>query len=53
MREIFREAKIVFVTLIDLEKTYDTVDKQPMREVLMMYGVGGKILGAIKSNTRF
>ena len=39
----------MFVAFMDLEKAYDRVDRQAMWEVLMMYGVGGKILGAIKS----
>jgi hypothetical protein len=34
---------------MDLEKAYDRVDRQAVWEVLMMYGVGGKILGAVKS----
>jgi hypothetical protein len=34
---------------MDLEKAYDSVDRKTMWEVLMMYGVGGKILSAIKS----
>jgi hypothetical protein len=39
----------VFVAFMDFEKAYDRVDRQTMREVLMMYGAGGKILVAIKS----
>jgi hypothetical protein len=33
---------------MDLGKAYDRVDRQAMWEALMMYGVGSKILGAIK-----
>jgi hypothetical protein len=33
---------------MDLEKAYDRVNRQAIWEVLM-YGVGGKIVGAIKS----
>jgi hypothetical protein len=39
----------VVLAFIDLEKAYDRVDRQAMSEVLMMYGVGSKILGAKKS----
>jgi hypothetical protein len=39
----------VFVALMDLEKARDRVDMMAMWEVLRMHGVGGKILGAIKS----
>jgi hypothetical protein len=34
---------------MNLEKAYDRVDRMLMSEVLRMYGVGGKILSAIKS----
>jgi hypothetical protein len=34
---------------MDFEKAYDRVDRQAMWEVSMMYGVGSKILGAIKT----
>jgi hypothetical protein len=33
---------------MDLKKTYDKVDRLAMWKVLMMYCVGGKILGATK-----
>jgi hypothetical protein len=40
----------VFVAFTDLKKAYDKVDRQAMWEVLlMMHGVGGKMLGAIES----
>ncbi len=34
---------------MDLEKAYDKVDWLALWEVLRMYGVGGKLLRAIKS----
>ncbi len=34
---------------MDLEKVYDTVDWLALWEVLRIYGVGGKLLTAIKS----
>jgi hypothetical protein len=39
----------MFVAFMDLEKAYDRIDRQAMWDVLMMYGVGGKVLSAIKS----
>ncbi len=34
---------------MDLEKAYDRVDWLALWEVLRLYGVGGKLLSAIKS----
>ncbi len=34
---------------MDLEKAYDGVDWLALWEILRIYGVGGKLLGAIKS----
>ncbi len=34
---------------MDLEKAYDRVDWLPLRDVLNIYGVGGKLLSAIQS----
>ena len=33
----------------DLEKTYDRVNREVLRQVLRMYDVGGKLLDGIKS----
>jgi hypothetical protein len=41
--------KKVFVAFMDIEKAYDRVESMAMWEVLAMFGVGGKMLGAIKS----
>ena len=34
---------------MDLEKAYDTIDLQGMRQMLRVYGVGGKLLMAMQS----
>ena len=34
---------------MDLEKAYDRVDRDALWEVLGIYGVGGKLLQAVKS----
>ena len=48
--EKFRaRGKEVFWAFMDLEKAYDRVDREAMWRVLMLYGVGGKLLKAIKN----
>ena len=34
---------------MDLEKAYDRVDRDAMWDVLRLYGISGKLLGAMKS----
>ena len=34
---------------VDLEKLYDRVNREALRQVLRMYDVGGKLLDGIKS----
>ena len=41
--------KRVFWAFMDLEKAYDKVDREAMWKVLQIYGVGGKLLTAVKS----
>ena len=41
--------KDVFWAFMDLEKAYDTIDRNGMWQMLRMYGVGGKLLKAVKS----
>ena len=43
------KGKDVYFAFMDLEKAYDRVDRDAMWNVLRMYGVGGKLLGAVKS----
>ena len=42
-------AKNVFWAFMDLEKAYDRIDRKAVWEVLRLYGVGGKLLNAVKS----
>ena len=39
----------MYVGFIDLEKTYDRVNREALWQVLRMYNVGSKLLGGIKS----
>ena len=41
--------KYVFWVFMDLEKAYDTIDRHGMRQMLRVYGVGGKLLEAMQS----
>ena len=43
------KGKDVYFAFLDLEKAYDRVDRDAMWNVLRMYGVGGKLLKAVKS----
>ena len=44
-----RKGKDVYFALLDLEKAYDRVDREAMWNMLRLYGVGGKLLKALKS----
>ena len=44
-----RKGKDVYFAFLDLEKAYDRVDREAMWNVLRLYGVGGKLLKAVKS----
>ena len=39
----------VYVSFIDLKKTYDRINRDALWQVLRMHGVWGKLLGGIKS----
>ena len=43
-----KRKSVVYVGFIDLEKTYDTVNRGVVLQVLRMYDVGGKLLSGIK-----
>ena len=43
------KGKDAFWAFMDLEKAYDRVDREAMWRMLSIYGVGGKLLSAIKS----
>ncbi len=47
-RKIEKRKKL-YAAFMDLEKAYDRVDWLALWEVLRIYGVGGKLLSAIKS----
>lgn len=40
--------KAPYITFMDLEKAFDRVDRRVLRQVVQMYGVGGKLLEAAK-----
>ena len=44
-----QKGKEVFWAFMDLEKAYDRVDREALWKVLMMYGVGGSLLRAVKA----
>ncbi len=48
-KDIKRKGKKLYTAFMDLEKAYDRVDWLALWEVLRIYGVGGKLLSAIKS----
>ena len=41
--------KNVFWSFMDLEKTYDTIDRHGMWQMLRVFGVGGKLLKVVQS----
>ncbi len=48
-RKNIREKEKLCAAFMDLEKAYDRADWLAIWEVLRIYGVGGKLLSAIKS----
>ena len=43
------KGKNVYFAFMDLEKAYDRIDRDAMWNVLRLYGVGGRLLSAVKS----
>ncbi len=43
------KGKDVFWAFMDLEKAYDRIDREALWKVLRLYGVGGRLLNAVKS----
>ena len=41
--------KKLYAAFVDLEKAYDRVDRKALWDVLKIYGVGGKLLDAVKA----
>ena len=48
LKQIWEKSR-VYVGFMDLEKTYDRVNKEALGQVLRMYDVNGKLLNGIKS----
>ncbi len=46
---VLEKRKNLYAAFMDLEKAYDRFDWLALWEVLRIYGVGGKLLTAIKS----
>ena len=44
-----RKGKDVYLAFLDLEKAYDRADREAMWNMMRLYGVGGKLLKAVKS----
>ena len=53
VRQVFENYLVnredVFWAFMDLEKTYDTIDRHGMWQMQRVYGVGGKLLKAVQS----
>ncbi len=49
MEKILAKGKKLYAAFMDLEKAYDRVDRLALWDVLKIYGVGGKLLRAVKS----
>ena len=49
VERVLAKGKKLYAAFMDLEKAYDRVDWLALWEVLMIYGVGGKLLSAVKS----
>ena len=43
------KGKDMYFAFLDLEKTSDRVDRDAMRNVLRLYGIGGRLLRGVKS----
>ena len=41
--------KKLFLGFMDLQQAYDIINRDALWQVLMIYGVGGRLLNAIKS----
>ena len=48
LKQIWEKSR-VYVGFMDLEKTYDRVNREALGQVLRMYDVIGKLLNGIKS----
>src|SRR5678816_2822718 len=44
-----REKNKLYLGFMDLKQAYDTINREPLWQVLVIYSVGGKLLNGIKS----
>ena len=49
LKKYLANGKDVFWAFIDLEKTYDTIDRHGMWQMLRVHGVGGNFLKAVQN----
>jgi hypothetical protein len=49
VEKYLEKGKDVFWAFMDLEKAYDRIDRKALWKVLRLYGVGGRLLNAVKS----
>lgn len=49
LEKLSEKQKVACMAFLDLEKAYDRVQRESLWEVLKIYGIGGKLLNAIKS----
>jgi hypothetical protein len=49
VEKYLEKGKDVFWAFMDLEKAYDRIDREALWKVLRLYGVGGRLLNAVKS----
>ena len=49
-KKYLANGKDVFSVFTELEKAYDTIDRHGAWQMLIVYGVGGKLLKAVQSS---
>ena len=48
-QKFLAKGKDLFWAFMELEKAYDSVDRDALWQVLRFYGIGGKLLNAVQS----
>ena len=46
-KEMKENKKKVYMAFMDLEKAYDRVDRESMRQLMIFYGIGGRVLKGV------